>query len=310
MIYREYGKTGLKVSAIGLGGHEFGDGGLIRAFGENQKLAVTPGHIFDGFGGKNREEIVKKALDLGINIFDLTIDSEKEAMGRILKNLKPENEIIIQTRPEGMVYTYDPKNRKMANYTLIREEVVRILKLLGRETIDILNFAFMKEALEADPDYMDKIGCNIKKLKQEGLIRFASADTFSGDETYLKQINSGHFDSVFINYNINEQHVESKILSVVKEKGMGLLSRVAFRKGRIFRIAAEAGINDRDYTARILLKWIINNEMVTTIIIGVSDKFQLENNVKTLKNLVITDNEQQSLDKIFNTPMFMKEFQN
>ena len=310
MIYREYGKTGLKVSVIGLGGHEFGDGGLIRAFGENQKLAVTPGYIFEGFGGKNREEIVKKALDLGINIFDLTIDSEKEAMGRILKKLKPKNEIILQTRPEGMVYKYDPENRKMADYTLIREEAIRILKLLGRETIDIFNFAFMKEALEADADYMDKIAYNIKKLKQEGLIRFASADTFSGDETYLKQINSGHFDSIFINYNINEQHADSKILPLVKEKGMGLISRVAFRKGIIFKIAEEAGINDRNYAARILLKWIINNEMVTTIIIGVSDKYMLQNNVNILENLAITDEEQHSLDKIFNTPMFMKELQN
>ena len=310
MLYREYGKTGVKVSVIGLGGHEFGNGGMIRAFGENQKLAVTPGHIFAGFGGKNREEIVKRALDLGINIFDLTIDSEKEAMGRILKKLKPANDIILQTRPEGMVYTYDPANRKMADYTLLREEAIRILTLLERETIDIFNFAFMKEALEADADYLDKIAYNIKKLKKEGLIRFASADTFSGDETYLKQIRSGHFDSVFINYNINEQHVESKILQVVKEKGMGLVSRVAFRKGRIFKIAEEAGIDDRNYAARILLKWIINNELVTTIIVGVSDKSMLQNNVDILQNPALSDEEQHSLDKIFNTPMYMTEFQN
>jgi len=57
-----------------------------------------------------------------INFFDVTQDSEKEALGRNLREIPPPYEIYIQTRPEGMVYTYDKFNKKMANYKLIKSE--------------------------------------------------------------------------------------------------------------------------------------------------------------------------------------------
>ena len=41
----------------------------------------------------------------------MTIDSEKEALGRNLKEVPPPYEIYIQTRPEGMGYGYDPNNQ-------------------------------------------------------------------------------------------------------------------------------------------------------------------------------------------------------
>jgi len=103
------------------------------------------------------------------------------------------------TRPEGMVYGYDPYNQRMANYDLLKAEVQRCLKLLRRDHLDFLNLGFLKSALEHDPEYLHKMANNVQSLKQEGLIRFACADTFSGESTYLKQIETGCFDAIFIN---------------------------------------------------------------------------------------------------------------
>ena len=72
-----------------------------------------------------------------------------------------------------MVYTYDESNKNMANYKLLKAEVQRILKLLQRDRLDFLNLAFMKSALDNDPEYLNKIGFNISNLKKEGLIRLA-----------------------------------------------------------------------------------------------------------------------------------------
>lgn len=55
-----------------------------------------------------------------------------------MKQLPPPYDVVIQTRPEGMVYTYDKNNTKMADLILLRNEAQRILKLLQRETIDFL----------------------------------------------------------------------------------------------------------------------------------------------------------------------------
>ena len=82
MLYNKLGNTDVELSIIGLGGHEFLPNGSSRGFNEDSKRAVTPGEIFDGFGGRKRRAVLAAALDNGINFFDATMDSEKEALGR------------------------------------------------------------------------------------------------------------------------------------------------------------------------------------------------------------------------------------
>jgi len=126
------GKTGLNVSAVALGGHEYLPDGRSRGFNEDMRKAVSPGYIAAGYGGDKRKQVLAAAYELGINVFDVTIDSEKEALGRNLREMPPPYEVYVQTRPEGMCYSYDTNNRKMLDYALLRAEVQRGLKLLGR----------------------------------------------------------------------------------------------------------------------------------------------------------------------------------
>ena len=298
MLYRSLGNTGVKVSAIGLGGHEFHPDSRVAGFGDDKELAVTPGHIFPGFGEENRLKIVEGALDAGINLFDLTIDSEKEAMGRILRELDVQDEILIQTRPEGMVYTYDPHNARMADYDLLKAEVVRALKLIRRETIDIYNFAFMADALDHDPEYLDKIAGNIEKLKSEGLIRFASADTFSGPETYARQYDQGCFDTTFINCNPLEYPKFGQTIAAALDLGMGVLGRVLFQKAKVFSVAEERGHGNRADVARALIKWAVKESRVHGIMLGVSSPEQLTENLSALEDPEYTEKETQLIQAL------------
>lgn len=307
MQYRKLGRTGIDVSVIGLGGHEFGPNDKIRGFGDDAKLAVTRGHVFSGFGGENRRAIVHKALDLGINLFDLTIDSEKEAMGRLLRDLGGAEEVLIQTRPEGMVYTYDENNRQMADFSLLKTEVERICSLIGRDHIDILNFAFMKDALDADSEYMGKIGHNIAELKRAGLIRFASADTFSGSATYRAQYESGFFDTTFLNYNVVDAYMDDAVIGPAVRHGIGVLVREPFRKARLFAMAEEAGMQDRSEVARACLKWIARNERVSCVVVGVASAEQLEQNVRAIESGALEPGEAAIIEAISATEAFARE---
>ena len=54
MLYRRIGDSDIKVSVFGLGGDEFLPNGKSRGFNEDAKRSVTPGYLFDGFGGDKR----------------------------------------------------------------------------------------------------------------------------------------------------------------------------------------------------------------------------------------------------------------
>jgi predicted aldo/keto reductase-like oxidoreductase len=298
MQYRRFGKTNVEISVFGMGGHEYLPDGRSRGFNENFELAVTPDHIFDGFGQEIRQKVLNIAFDHGINFFDVTQDSEKEALGRNLKEIRPPYDIYIQTRPEGMVYTYDECNRKMANYELLKAEVQRILKLLQRDRLDFLNLAFMKSALDNDPEYLAKIGSNISSLKSEGLIRFACADTFSGEDTYLKQIAAGCFDAVYINFNFADHGGCRKVLPTAQEQRLAVVTREAFMKGELFRMGKEVGLTDRSRLAEIGIKWNLSHAAVTNLIVGTNNPDHLVKNLAVLNNLELTEEDSGIIDQI------------
>lgn len=268
MKYIKLGNTGLLVSVLGLGGHEYLPNGKSRGFNENLMRSTTPGEIFDGFGNKNRLEVLREAYNLGINFFDVTQDSEKEALGRNFRELPPPYEVYVQTRPEGMVYTYDKFNTKMANLHILRAEAQRILGLIKRERIDFFNLAPMKCAFDYDPEYMEKLSYNIGVLKKEGLIRFACADTFSGEETYLRMIESGAFDVVYVNYNFGDNQARHRVLHEAKNKGMGVITREVYMKGQLFQMAKEAELSDIASLSASALRWSLDQDEVDMVIYG------------------------------------------
>ena len=66
-----------------------------------------------------------------------------EALGRNLAEMPPPYDVFVQTRPEAMNYSYDPGNRKMLDLGLLRAEVQRILKMLRRERLELLNLGIL-----------------------------------------------------------------------------------------------------------------------------------------------------------------------
>lgn len=282
MRYTSFGKTGIEVSQIALGGHEFLANGRSRGFNEDMAKALTPGYFLPGFGGPKRLEILKAAYDLGINFFDVTIDSEKEALGRNLADAPPPYPVYIQTRPEGMCYGYDQGNRKMLDYALLRAEIQRGLKLIRRDVVDFLNIGLQNWSIDETPDYMPRLADNLQRLRSEGLIRFAVADSFGGQRLYLEQLASGAFDAVNLDLSIGEPGGLQKVIPEARSLGMGVVAREVFFKSEIFTIGEDVGVTDRGAIARSALSWVAK-QGPDTIILGVDNAEQLRANAATLE---------------------------
>jgi aryl-alcohol dehydrogenase-like predicted oxidoreductase len=301
---REFGKTGLYLSPIALGGHEYLTDGRSRGFNEDMRLATTPGYIAEGYGGAKRKRVLSQAYDLGINIFDVTIDSEKEALGRNFFEMPPPYEVYVQSRPEGMCYSYDPNNAKMLDYALLREEVQRILKLIRRDSLDFLNIGLLAWSIDNEPDYMDRLSHNLGELKREGLIRHAVADSFSGERLYLAMIGSGAFDAVNVDLNAGDTGALPRVIPAARAAGQGFIAREAFLKGELFRIGAACGIEDRGLLARAAMKWLAQHEP-DCIILGVDTAEQLASNCAALGSPQFSEGELAALKRIQSSDEFL-----
>lgn len=297
MEFFSLGAQGPRVSRVVLGGHEYLPDGRSRGFNEDFVRSVTPGAIIEGFGGPERLRIVEAALELGINCFDVTIDSEKDALGRNLRELAPPFDVFVQTRPEGMVYSYDPANRKMLDLALLRDEVLRIAKLLRRDRIDILNFGILQDALDSDSEFLDRLGFNIAALKQEGLIGYAAADSFSGPRTYAAMIASGAFDSININYNVAEDWPCDTAIPAAKVSGCAVFAREALVKGALFRVMDRLDTVATGHLARGAIKWVAATEGVDGIILGADSVEQLRENTAAVFTPVASDEERAILEQ-------------
>jgi aryl-alcohol dehydrogenase-like predicted oxidoreductase len=304
MIHRAIGTTGVSLSVIGLGGHEFLPDGRSKGFNEDFRRAITRGEILPGFGGPERRALLKAAYDAGINFYDVTQDSEKEALGRNLREMPPPFEVYVQTRPEEMMYDRDPGNRKMADYRQLKAEVERILRLLRRDRLDILNLGIVPEAYGQDPDYLERLKATTDRLKRDGLVRFTSADTFRGERTYLAMIASGGFETMFVNLNFADAASRRRVLPAARAAGMGVIAREAFMKGELFKMAAEVGVEDRAALVRAALKSVMAVPEVTSVVVGVATPAHLRASLAALDDGPLTDDERALLQRVETAPLY------
>src|SRR6476619_3208929 len=112
MRLRELGKTGLEVSELSLGG----------------LFVSTCGGDFE-----QSRRAVLRAIELGVNYIDTapTYANSEEVLGKILREVK--SELIVSTKLGGRPQPFDPRNPQH-----LMQSVEESLRLLGRETIDVL----------------------------------------------------------------------------------------------------------------------------------------------------------------------------
>jgi aryl-alcohol dehydrogenase-like predicted oxidoreductase len=297
--------TDVRLSRVALGGHEYLPNGNSRGFNEDFARAITPGHFFPGFGGDGRKAILRAAYDIGVNFFDVTLDAEKEALGRNLREMPPPYPVYVQTRPEAMAYSYDPGNRKMTDLALLRSEVQRILKVLQRDRLELLNLGILRTAIDGDPDFVAKLAANVKALQREGLILFAAADTFSGEATYAAMIESGAFATLNVNFNLADHTPERAIFPLAAKLGVRVVVREAYLKGVLFRLGREAGIADDALLARAAMKWLAARPGLNSVIIGADTAEHFRDNVRAFEAPTLDEAETAALNRLRAHPSFI-----
>ena len=207
MIYRSLGKTGARVSEVGMGCNRLGEAGPPD---------------------EHWIELVRRAVDLGVNVFD---SSESYNWGRSEEMLGR----AIGGRDDVLLATKISRVREggrdfSAKRVLARAEIS--LRNLRRSYVDIYQ---LHSPSRADLEQFDWAE-GLAQLKRQGKIRFGAVALSTHDDGcwLIEQglAGVGKVVEVFqCTYNLYEAEAQKQLFPLAKAHGVGLLCRMPLARG-------------------------------------------------------------------------------
>ena len=208
MEYRELGRTGLKVSALGFG--SWAIGGAWGSVDDSESLAA-----------------LNRATELGVNFFDTADVYGNGRSERLLAKLRQQHreKIYIATKAGRGLNPHIAEGCNRANLTAFVE---RSLKNLATETIDLLQ-------LHCPPTqvyYMPEVFGVLDDLVNAGKIRYYGVSVEKVEEA-LKAIEYPNVQSVQIIFNMFRQRPAELLFEQTKKRKIGILARVPLGSGML-----------------------------------------------------------------------------
>ncbi len=312
MEYRKLGASGVRVSAISLGGW------------------LTYGHHVKD--EKLVARILRAAKDAGVNFFDIAdVYGRGEAervMGRVLNDF-PRHELVISSKVYWPM-SDDPNDRGLSRKHVI-ESVERSLKRIGTDYLD-LYFCHRHD----DETPLEETARAMDDLVRQGKILYWGTSEWTGE-----QLRSAHRLADRRNFQapvveqpeyslLVREKVETDVGPASAELGMGLvvwsplasglltgkydagiptgsrLQRVAWLREEydeaeaLARVRRMKEIADRKgcTRAQLALAWALRQPGISSVITGASRVEQLDENLRALE-VVLDDEAQRELDTIF-----------
>ena len=207
MLYRTLGRTGERISAIGLGGYHIGKSTL------QEQEAI---------------QLMRQAIDRGItfmdNCWDYNDGVSEVRMGKALAD-GYRNKVFLMTKIDG-------RTKEAA-----AQQIEDCLKRLQTDRVDLMQF---HEVIRLeDPDRIFAEGGAMEAMveaKKAGKVRYIGFTGHKDPYVHLRMLNEArargvHFDAVQMPLNVMDAHFRSfehDVLPVLTREGIGVLGMKAF----------------------------------------------------------------------------------
>jgi myo-inositol catabolism protein IolS len=305
MRYRDFGKTGLKVSEIGFGAWAIGGNEHGNSYGPTEDKASV--------------EAIHKAVDGGCNFFD-TADvygwgHSEELLGKALRAKR--DRLIIATKVGGDFYQGTGFQTFTDDY--IRFALEKSLSRLKTDYIDVYQLHNPPLKLLNRPETYN----TLKELKKEGKIRAWGVSIFDPVEA-LAALKVGQPDSIQLAYNLFNTKPAASLIPKAHAVGCAIIAREPLANGFLSgKFAAEVEFLDgdmrrgwpQDYVqARIFasqklaflarpgrsqtqaaLQYLLKNPLVSTVIAGAKTAQQVGENLAASDSPTLTEEEMEQI---------------
>ena len=257
MIYRELGKTGLKVSQLGFGAMRLPMSGEGKDRRVDRELAIP---------------MIHRAFEAGVNYIDTAVgycnhDSQR-VVGEAIKGWG--DKIIVSA-----------KNYCVVDEDQWQQNLQDSLEYLGVESIDIYNFhglSWKRYTEHLEPRLLKLM----VKAKDQGLVKRICCSFHDSNEVLMKVIDLGIFESITLQYNMLDRQLEEG-MAYAKEKGVGVVVMGPVGGGKLgadSEVLAEI-VPEIRRVPELALRFVLANPNVSLTISGMSTMQQVEENIAT-----------------------------
>jgi L-glyceraldehyde 3-phosphate reductase len=314
MPYRRCGNSGIMLPCFSLG--------LWHNFGQ-----------YDNFA--NARQILRTALDLGITHWDLANNygppygSAEEVFGRI-KNMDfapYRDELFISTKAG-----YDMWPGPYGNNGSRKSLTASLNQSLKRMDLDYVDLFYHHRP---DPDTpIEETVYALDSLVKQGKALYVGVSRYSEEQTAKAHALFKELGTPFIihqsRYSMLDRHIEEGLLDCVGEHDIGLIAFSPLEQGMLtdrylkgipensrasnqHSYLSESLVLDNQETivvlaeiahqrgqslAQMALAWLLNDQRVTSVLIGASSPQQLKENVASTEKLEFSESEQKAIRAI------------
>ncbi len=284
MKTRVLGKTGLRVSELGLGGL------FISSVGGEFAQA---------------KQAILRAIELGVNYIDTApgYANSEEVLGKVLRDV--EAPLVLSTKLGGRPQPFKPQDK-----ACLMQSVEESLRLLGRDYIDMLLIHEPDRPGQydwwSDPEaFYGPVLEVLDELKRDGVIGYTGLGGTTAYEL-AHIIRTGRFDVVLtaFNYSLLWREAEIEVLPAAKEQHMGIIVGSPLQQGALARCYEEVydGTNWLSSPRRaqfkalynfveeldvslpeLALRFVISNPDVSCVLMGARSKQEVEQNVASVE---------------------------
>ena len=248
-----------------------------------------------GTGSASNPGLVKSAYYSGIRLFFSATyygeGSNEKMVGEGLKGLPRDSYLIGTAIPlEG----YDTRKGVLSSPMDVNDYIRKAEESLLRFGSDYVDFILFPYAGKRDMILNESLINALEKLKQQGKTRYLGIATHSYCEEALRAAADAKiYDVAMAAYNFKTENKESmnEAIAYAIKSGMGIMA---------MKTTAGA-FNDKSGTKPLntdaALKWVLQNNYISTIVSGMSSLEDLEKNLTMINNLKMSDQEMKDLNQ-------------
>ena len=269
IIYRKLGRTGMKVSIIGMGAAAAGSPAIVQA-----------------------------ACEKGINHFDTAANYQfgrnEQMVGDVISKLGLRDKIVIGTK-----ILIQPQREALSPEALKQKAATLVEGSMKRLRTDYIDIVYVHDVSTVEAVRQPGLAEAMKELKKSGKVKAIGLSTHANMAVILNEAKtSGDWDVVLTSFNFTMVD-DAEMMAAIKaaaESGIGIVAMKTLAGGSRWPNPESRQNYSTSTVAKAILRWVVNNEFIHSAIPGFSNFDQFNDDAEIASNLEYTDEEKKLLN--------------